>query len=291
MITMIENDPLTRPRPGGKGLIGDLLILDGALTDEDVERVLSVQLHEGIRFGEAALRLGLVEDHDIRRALARQYQYPFIKGSDSRFDQRLFAAYEPFGQRAEVLRGLRSQLMLRWFRDHNKVLAIVSPRGQDASSCLAANLAIVFAQLGERTLLIDTNLRSPTQHRLFGIAQKDGLSALLGGRILFKRAVLPVEPFEYLSILCAGGIVPNPQELLARDTFTKMIEALPAKYDAVIVDTPPALEFADAQIVTARAGGCMLVTRRHHTRLRDLERTAKQLVPSGAVVLGSVLSD
>jgi protein-tyrosine kinase len=291
MINVIENAPVTEPRADGNALIGDILILDGTLTENEVDRVLGVHRHEGIRFGEAALRLGLLQDADIHRALARQFNYPYIKSNESTLDRRLFAAYEPFARRAESLRSLRSQLMLRWFTRCQKSLVIVSPRGQEACSSLAANLAIVFAQLGERTLLIDANLRSPIQHELFGIEQNDGLSALLGGRKSFKRVLQPIAPFERLFVLCAGALVPNPQELLARDGFANLMESLGARFDAVIVDTPPALECADAQIVAVRAGGCMLVTRRHQTRLCDLERTARQLVPSGATVLGAVICD
>jgi len=79
--------------------------------------------------------------------------------------------------------------------------------------------------------------------------------------------------------------------MLARDTFANVMESLPSKFDVVIVDTAPVLECADAQIVCARAGGCLLVTRRHQSRLRDLKRVVQQLAPSGAVILGTVISD
>ena len=279
------------PKADGDTLIGDLLLMDGKLTESDVKRVVGVQRHEGIRFGEAAMRLGLVRDEDVDRALALQFDYPYIKDGVSNLDRRLLTAYEPASPATELFRSLRSELMLRWFSDHQKSLAIASARGREGGSSVAANLAIVFAQLGERTLLVDANLRSPIQHKLFGIEQTDGLSALLGGRIAFKHAVRSVAPFERLSLLCAGGMVPNPQELLARDTFANLMESLPAKFDIIIVDTPPVLETADAQITAARAGGCLLVARRHRTKLRDLKRAATRLAPSGAVMLGTVISD
>jgi protein-tyrosine kinase len=251
-----------------------------------------VQKMQRIRFGEAAVHLGLLTDSDVRRALARQYEYPYIKHNDDCvLDRRLFAAYKPFEPRAESLRSLRSQLILRWFSRQRKALAIVTPRSQLAGSSLAANLAVIFAQLGERTLLIDANMRSPMQHKLFGIEDNEGLSAVLGGRCSFKHALRPIAPFSRLSLLCGGAVVPNPQELLARDTFANLMEVMPKKFAAVIIDTPPALECADAQIVTARAGGCLVVARRHQTRVRDLRRTNELIAPSAATVLGVTITD
>ena len=292
MINLAITAPAASPlKADGDALIGDLLLLDGKLTESDVRRVVGVQRHEGIRFGEAALRLGLVSDDDVDRALALQFDYPYVKDADSKFDPRLFAAYEPTSVATEQFRSLRSQLMLRWFAERQKCLTIVSAGADEGASSVAANLAIVFAQLGERTLLVDANLRAPAQHKLFGIEQTDGLSALLGGRIAFKHALQPVPPFERLSLLSAGALVPNPQELLARDTFANLMESLPSKFNVVIVATPPVLECADAQVVAARAGGCLMVTRRHQTRLKDLKRATQQLIPSGAVLLGTVITD
>jgi receptor protein-tyrosine kinase len=186
---------------------------------------------------------------------------------------------------------LRSQLALRWFDDRRKTLTVAAARAGAGSSVVAANLAIAFAQLGERVLLIDANLRRPVQHTLFGIGAVEGLSGLLAGRSAFRDSLRVVEPFATLAILCAGATPPNPHELLSAVGFSYLIETAPAAFDIVIVDSPPLLEYSDGQLIAARSGGCLLVARRHQTSLTDIEDAKQQLEPTGAAVVGAVLND
>ena len=271
--------------------IGQLLLRAGKLTEGDIIRIVTEQHQRGTRFGDAAIRLGLVSDLDIQDALARQYQYPYSRPGESALSAALIAAHQPFGVQAEALRALRTQLMLRWFNDRSKVLAVVSPRSGAGSSILAANLAVVFAQLGERTLLIDANLRHPSQHELFGLKPQVGLAGVLAGRGQFKEASELIAPFANLSVIGAGPKVPNPQELLGRTTFSYVMETAPAAFDVVIVDTPPVLDYADAQLIAARAGGCLIVTRRHKTSVVDVKQAESQLAQTGAILLGTVICE
>jgi protein-tyrosine kinase len=271
--------------------IGQLLLRAGKLTESDIIRVVTEQHQRELRFGDAAVHLGLVSDLDIQDALARQYQYPYSRSGESALSAALIAAHQPFGVQAEALRALRTQLVLRWFKDRSKVLAIVSARTGAGNSILAANLAVVFAQLGERTLLIDANFRHPTQHELFGLKGDLGLATVLAGRSPFKEAAEVIVPFANLSVLCAGPKAPNPQELLGRTMFSYVIETAPAAYDVVIVDSPPVLEYADAQLIAARAGGCLVVTRRHRTTVADVRQVEAQMAHTGAILLGTAICE
>lgn len=291
MATVIRSFPEIAERREADPLLGELLIDAGKLAPGDIDRIVVAQQKEHLRFGEAAVMLGLAKHDDIHRALARQFDYPYVEETTSKVDARLIAAYQPFGPYAEALRGLRTQLMMRWFNENRKTLAVIAPRASTAPSVAAANLAIVFAQLGERTLLIDANLRAPMQHSLFGVENRWGLTNVLAGRLSAKDMLLSIDPFENLSILCAGPLVPNPQELLARVTFSYWMETLPAGFDVVIVDTPPILDYADAQLIAARTGGCLLVTHRHRTRYGEIERMRRELEPSGASIVGAVIKD
>ncbi|WP_333874823.1 chain length determinant protein tyrosine kinase EpsG [Methylobacter sp.] len=271
--------------------IGKLLIASGKLTEQSIEQISQVQREYHLRFGEAALRLGLLKEDDILNALARQFDYSCLPlDSESSISSELFAAYQPNSSQCEALRVLRSQLMLRWFGGHRKTLALISAQHEDGSSQLAANLAIEVSQLGERTLLIDANLRSPNQHQLFGLDNQLGLSSVLAGRIHYSDAITPIKSFANLSVLCAGAEPPNPQELLSRTSFSQMLEAVGQKYDIIICDTPPALDNADAQIVAARAGCCVLVVRRNQTRMAHALRIKNQLSTTGAELLGVVMN-
>ena len=125
----------------------------------------------------------------------------------------------------EHLRSLRTQLSLRWFENQQAALAIVSPGSGEGRSWIAANLAVLFAQTGKRTLLIDADLRRPRQHALFGIPERNGLSSILAGRAgLDGLTEIPGVPD--LTVLPAGVVPPNPQELLARPLFQRLINAL-----------------------------------------------------------------
>jgi chain length determinant protein tyrosine kinase EpsG len=268
--------------------LGKLLLDAGKLTEIDVNRVAVAQRQKNLRFGETAERLGLVSHEDVARALAQQFRYPYVTG-ESLLDTTLIAAYQPFSAAAESLRELRSQLLLRWSEEQRRSLAIISPRKRSGCSRLAANLAIVFAQLGERTLLIDANLRRPSQQALFGAPPGAGLSNFLAGRSELADVLRPVAPFENLHVLFAGTQPPNPQELVSRVTFRYLLEAAPKNFDVVIIDTPPILEFADAQIIAGAAGGCLLSARRHVTRLADIERAGAKFAPTPALLLGTAI--
>ena len=268
--------------------MGALLLDAGKLTPEDFERVLRMQNETGIRFGEAAVRLGLAGEDDIQQVLARQFAYPYLQKGQAGLSPKLVAAYQPFSPQVEALRAIRSQLMLRWFARGRRALAIVGVDPDDGAALFAANLAIVFAQLGEQTLLVDANLRAPRQQDAFALKPRQGLSDLLAGRAGFD-AIARVPAFADLSVLPAGTLPPNPQELLARDGFRNLHAQLENHYDVVLYDMAPLQVGVDAVAVAGRAGGALLVTRKHHTRIAHIGRAADQLRDAGCEVLGSVV--
>lgn len=271
--------------------IGAILIDAGRLTVANAESILRLQKEQGIRFGDAAIKLRLLDEDDIRFALCCQFDYPYLPSSDDSLSHELVAAYQPFSPVVEHLRALRSQLMLRWFdaRADRKTLAIVSPSQGDGRSFIAANLAIVFSQLGERTLLVDADLRAPRQHELFKLGQCAGLSGLLSGRAN-AETVISVPALIGLSVLPAGPIPPNPQELLGRSVFGDTLRSLARDFDVVIIDTPAAVNYADAQMVAARAGAALMTARKNWSSLSDFTDLAHRLQQSGATLVGSVLN-
>lgn len=272
--------------------IGVILIDSGRLTADNAERILRLQKAQGMRFGDAAIELGLLTEDDIRFALSSQFDYPYLPLGDNSLSHELVAAYKPSSPVVEQLRALRSQLMLRWFdaEAQRKALAIVSPGAGEGRSFIAANLAIVFSQLGERTLLIDADLRTPRQHELFKLGNNAGLSGLLAGRAN-ADAVVRVPSLLGLSILPAGAIPPNPQELLGRPAFIETLLSLSRDFDVVIIDTPAASAYADAQTIAVRAGAALMLARKNRSSLPDMAQIAGSLQQSGATLLGSVLND
>jgi protein-tyrosine kinase len=276
-------------RPSGH--IGSLLVQSGRLTAEDVERVVRLQRERGLRFGDAAVKLGLVTKPDVEQALSRQFEFPYVVPGQSRLSGELVAAYAPFDPRIEAFRDLRSDLMLRWFKLDLRLkhLAIVSPGRDEGRSYLAGNLAVVFSQLGERTLLIDADMRHPRQHKLFGLDNRIGLSTLLSGRA-GADVIERVTSLPSLSVLTSGPIPPNPQELLARPVFHNFLAELDKLFDVVILDTPAGQESADAQTIATRACGALMVARRNQTSARMVKSLSTHLVGIGATLMGAVIN-
>src|SRR5512139_3562855 len=122
--------------------IGKLLQDAGKLKPQDMERVLKLQQEQNLRFGEAAQKLGLVTEADIQQALSQQFEYPYIPASEASLSPELTAATAPYSKEAEALRSVRSELLLRWFHEGRKTLAIGSACADEGASYLAANLAV-----------------------------------------------------------------------------------------------------------------------------------------------------
>lgn len=274
--------------------IGAILIDTGRLKAEDAERILRFQKGKNLRFGDAAIELGILVAADIRYALSYQFDYAYLPSTGEKpVSEELVAAYQPFSHEVEQLRAVRSQLMLRCFDKDSRspALAIISAGPAEGCSYIAANLAIVFSQLGERTLLIDSNLRTPRQHELFKLENKIGFSSVLAGRADGAEATVRIPVFVNLSVLPAGPTPPNPQELLNRPGFGDLLDAAAQDYDIVLLDTSAMYVGADATMVAARAGTALIVGRMIETRVSAFRDMVGQLTRSGVAVVGSVLND
>ena len=275
--------------------LGGILIDSGQLTPEDAERVLHLQKEQNLRFGAAAVKLGLLSEADIQYALSRQFAYAYLRkapGDKKPVSEELVAAYQPFSPRVEQLRAIRSQLMLRWFdkAELRQVLTIVGAGRYDGRSNLAANLAVVFSQLGERTLLVDADLRTPRQHELFFLENKVGLSTVLSGRSR-EEAIVRIPDLAGLCVLPAGPIPPNPLELLNRLNFDEFMIQVKASFDVVIIDTPALSAGEDGAMMAVRTGAALAVARTGKTRMADFNDMVQGLMNAGVAVIGSVLNE
>ena len=268
--------------------LGKLLLDAGKLEPQDAEKILRLQISERLLFGDAAIKLGLVSAVDIRLALAQQFDYPYLSSGEGGFSEELMAVYHPFSEQVEQLRSLRSQLMLRWFAQGHKTLSIVGTQAHEGVSNLVANLAVVFSQLGERTLLIDADLREPRQHQIFNLGNRAGLSDILIGRA-GPTAAVRISAFVGLSVLTAGTIPPNPSELLSRPGFVSLLNTYHEHFDVILIDTSPAAN-ADAVTVCARTGGVLITARQDHTRIKELSDLVNKLSATNITVVGTVLN-
>ncbi len=273
--------------------IGTILIGAGKLSAADAEKITWEQERSNLRFGDAAVKLGLLTEADIKSVLAQQFGYPYLAYGDTSIAEEVMAAYNPFSVLVEELRDLRTQLMLRWFEANakRKCIAIASPESGEGRSFIAANLAVIFSQLGERTLLIDADLRKPRQHQLFKIANTSGLSTVLAGRSSVSDAIVKIDKLLCLSVLPAGPTPPNPQELLSRDAFHDTLNHYSESYDVILIDTASASENADALMVASRASAVLLVARKNFSHLDAMQKLVINLQNSNINIVGSLLNE
>ena len=269
--------------------IGGILVEQGIITTNDAEQIQSYASKNGLRFGDAAVRLNRLSQTDIEFAVAQQFNYPILaQGGRGGVSREVVAGYNPQSELVEPLRSIRSLIALRWLKDPmHKVIAVASPGRGEGRSWLAANLATVFAQIGQRTLLIDADMRHPKQHLLFNLSNEVGLSSLVTGRA-GREAACRIHPQLRLFVLPAGILPPNPHELLARPVFDLVLQRFAEQFDVVILDTPAMSESADSQIVSVRAGAAVMLARRNHTQRTKLGAAMQSLNQAGVTVVGSV---
>lgn len=276
--------------------IGDILAELRHLTAAQVEKVLEHQRSHGVRFGEAAVALGLASKDDVLFALAQQFHYPYAPEEKGKLKGDLVALNEPFSARAEGFRALRSQLMMRLFGEADAVqgggraLAIISTDSGDGKTYTATNLAVSLAQLGGRTLLVDADMRNPSVHEAFNLKNQTGLSGILSGRA-DKQVIQQVPAIPSLFVLPVGTTPPNPQELVERPAFGLLLRELVAKFDHVIVDTPAAVHGADAAVIAAKCGAALVLARKNKSRSDALRELVASLAGAPVKLTGVVFNE
>ncbi len=272
--------------------MGDILAELRNLTVEQVEKVLQYQRSNGVRFGEAAVALGLASKDDVLYALSQQFNYPYAPEEKRKLNAELVALNEPFSPRAEGVRALRSELMLRLFSEARAglALAVISPGVGDGKTYCAANLAVTLAQLGGRTLLVDADMRSPRIHEVFNLKTQAGLSGILSGRA-DKQVIQQVSVLPSLFVLPVGTTPPNPLELVERPAFGLLMRELVSKFDHVVVDTPGAVHGSDAAVIAARCGAALVVARKDASRTDDLRELVASLAGAPVKMAGVVFNE
>ncbi|HSI50570.1 MAG TPA: polysaccharide biosynthesis tyrosine autokinase [Ideonella sp.] len=290
-----DGTPSHTPADGTRTL-GEILAELRQLSPEQIEQVGSHQRQNGLRFGEAAIELGLVSHDDVLRALSLQFNYAYGSAESQRLSPELVALNQPFGHQAEAFRMIRSQLQLRLgnaegaVRTRRRALAVVSPNSDDGKTYFCANLAVALSQLGQRTLVVDADLRGPRLHEVFGVPNDLGLSGLLSGRH-GDTVIKPVPGVPDLFVCPAGTRPPNPLELLERPAFGLLMHELQQRFDHVIVDTPAAEYGADALVISARCGQALVLARKHASQVATLQELSASLSAANTTLTGVVMND
>ncbi|MDW2886766.1 CpsD/CapB family tyrosine-protein kinase [Exiguobacterium artemiae] len=203
--------------------------------------------------------------------------------------RNLITATQPKSPIAEQYRTIRTNIEFMAVDKEIKVMLVTSSTQGEGKSTTASNLAVAYAQQGKRVLIIDTDMRRPTVHYTFRVANGLGLSSLLTRQAELEKAVLPTK-VDNLSILTAGPIPPNPAELLSSRAMEKLIEQLRGEYDVIILDAPPLLQVADSRITSKLTDGVILVIGCTTSDRQRVLKAKEQLELTEAKILGVVLN-
>jgi capsular exopolysaccharide synthesis family protein len=199
---------------------------------------------------------------------------------------------DPKSGPAEAIRALRTHVMAQHIEAGRRALAVAAASAETGTTYITANLAVAMAQAGMKTLLIDGNLREPGVEALIRPpGPVAGLSQCLASDEDDYAGYIETEVMPNLSIMYAGGVPANPQELLAGDRFEALMNVCLRDFDLTIMDTPPANSCSDARRICSVLGYSMVVTRRDWTRVNDVKTLMEQLQSDGAKVIGTVLND
>lgn len=220
------------------------------------------------------------------RVLAR---VPRITNNTSPLARAMIVRLDPRGAGAEAYRTLRIMLHLGMTKKSKTVL-VASAAGGDGKSTTASNLAIAFAEAGERTLLIDADLRGPVQHMIFELDPSNGLSRVLAGETKLTAALRP-SGIDRLDVLPCGPIPGCPSEMLGSERFLHVMETLSAAYDRIVIDSPPLGHTPDAAVLAAVSDATILVVRLHASTIRLADLAVGTLRNVGANLVGVVAND
>ncbi len=196
---------------------------------------------------------------------------------------------DPRSPASEAYRTLRTNLSFYSLDKSLRTLVVTSPAAGEGKSTTIANLAVTMAQSGRRTILVDTDLRRPTLHELFGAQMSPGLT----DAIMAEAGDLPLQKtaVENLWLLSSGSKPPNPADMLGAARMEQIIAQLAEQADIVLFDAPPVMAAADAAILGSRVDGVLLVIQAGKTRRDQAERARETLEKSRAHVVGAALTN
>ncbi|HVC33776.1 MAG TPA: CpsD/CapB family tyrosine-protein kinase [Chloroflexota bacterium] len=202
----------------------------------------------------------------------------------------LVTVVQPRSPVSEAYRSLRTNIQFYAVDRSIQTLLITSASPEDGKSTTLANLAVTFAETGRSVVAVDCDLRRPSLHKLFGLPNEGGLTALIREERALGDVILSTD-VPHLGILPSGPLPPNPSELLGSQRMERVVESLRSAADVVLFDSPPTISVTDAAVLGAKMDGVLLVVSVGKTK-RDHVMRAKQLLERvNAKVLGVVLNN
>jgi len=249
----------------------------------------------GIFLGAGIIFLIEFLDDSLRdpQEITRKWGIPvlgMIVNFDSSNGNGLITEKQPRSPVSEAFRSLRTNLQFASVASPLRTLLVTSPSPEDGKTTIAGNLACVFAQVGRKVVVVDSDLRRPTLHKLFELPNRFGLTdQFINPQEYLNGAVQPTE-VKNLYLLSSGSLPPNPSELISSNRMVEIIQSLEAQYEVVFLDAPPSLVVTDANVLANHADGVILVIRPSTTKRAAIRHTIELLMQVKANIVGVVLN-
>ncbi len=269
-------------------VFADLGVVDSATVDQ----IQQLRAERGLSIVEAARALDCIDESDLRQALGTKFGLQpqnFEPGTE--LSNELFAVYEPHHPYVDVLRVIREELAIRWFGKERNSLIISGTEVGVGSSRVAANLAVLFAQRGNRVLLIDADFSNQRQKEIFSIRSREGLTDCLASWVELSETATRISQIPGLSVLTVGTPPPEQCEILSRREFRDLVRKAEESFDVVLLDVASSFHNSDVVAASACIGGSLLILRKNHTRLETARGLTTQIQSVGGQVVGAILNE
>lgn len=279
------------PRPNGMtDRVGDILVTHRSLTQAQAQEAAEYAESTGLRFGEAAVALGMIDQDTLRETLNLHFALSRTAAGSVVSNPLPIALSTAASAHAADCRVLRNQLALRLKlpRSNAPAVAIVGAADDAGGSTVAAHLAISFAGVGYRTLLIDGDVERPRQQELFHLTSEGGLANYLEGGAA-SPLLLSVPGIDHLTVLPAGSSLVSAGDLFLRTHLHRLVNAAQLMFDIILIDTPAAARGREYLLLAAECGNALLVTREGLTKRRAVRAVAAECAEAGIAMIGATM--
>lgn len=205
-------------------------------------------------------------------------------------DRPIITLTNPKSPISEAYRTLRTNIQFSAIDEDLKIIMVTSAGQGEGKSTTTINLAVAYAQAEKKVLIIDADLRKPTLHHSFHVANRQGLTNVLTGQSELSSVIVSSE-LDNLDLIPSGPIPPNPSEILASKRMTTVLEQLSDKYDMILIDSPPTLAVTDSQVIATRCDGVILVIDQGQVKREVALKAKANLEHVKARILGVVLNN
>jgi len=230
-----------------------------------------------------------IEHDEVEKKVKNKWEVPEV-GEGEKIESRLITHFDPRSPVSEAYRTLRTNLQFSKIEDSMKAILVTSSGPKEGKSTSIANLAITLAQMGSKVVLVDTDLRRPVIHSIFGQEKENGLTNFMMGQIPIEKATKKTF-IDNLFMITSGVLPPNPSELLGSTKMEDLIEYLKENYDIVLFDSPPVIAVTDAAVLSTKVDCVFLVISSGQTNRDAIVRATTLLGNVKARLLGAVLNN